>query len=165
MKVVVIASVSANGKVLVSDNPNHQIPQEVTGFFFQKAIAAGNIVFGYSTYNLFSSMLKDALAGVEVVVLSNHHQAAGEYKTADSPEEAIAYLKEKGIEDVIVCGGTQTYNAFLEKDLVTDIYLNIAPFIVGDGGTLGIKSDLFVPFNQLESETVAENIVRLHLSR
>lgn len=164
MKVTVIASVSANGKVLVSDNPNHQIPQEVTGFFFQKAIAAGNIVFGYSTYSLFSGMLKDALAGVEVIVLSNNHQA-GEYKTAGSPEEAIAYLKEKGMEDVIVCGGTQTYNAFLEKDLVTDIYLNIAPFIVGDGGTLGITNDLFVPFNQLKSEIVAENIVRLHLSR
>lgn len=165
MKVTLIASVSANGKVLVSDNPNHQIPQEVVGFFFQKAIASGNIVFGYTTYSLFRELLKDTLAGIEVVVLSREHDASNGYKTATSPEEAIAYLKQKGMEEIIVCGGTQIYNAFLEKDLVTDLYLNMAPFIVGDGGTLGVKNDLFVKFDKLESELVAETIIRLHLSK
>ena len=50
MKVTLIASVSANGKVLLANNPNHQIAPEVMGFLVQKAIESGNIVFGYSTY-------------------------------------------------------------------------------------------------------------------
>ena len=63
MKVTLIASVSANGKVLLANNPNHQIAPEVMGFLVQKAIESGNIVFGYSTYTMFIDALQDALAG------------------------------------------------------------------------------------------------------
>ena len=73
MKVTLIASVSANGKVLLANNPNHQIAPEVMGFLVQKAIESGNIVFGYSTYTMFIDALQDALAGKEIVVLSNNH--------------------------------------------------------------------------------------------
>ena len=63
MKVTLIASVSANGRVLVANNPNHQMPQEIMGFFLQKAIESGNLGFGFSTYSLFINMLKGALKG------------------------------------------------------------------------------------------------------
>lgn len=53
MKVTLIASVSANGKVLLANNPNHQIAPEVMEFLVQKAVESGNIVFGYSTYTMF----------------------------------------------------------------------------------------------------------------
>ena len=33
-------------------------------------------------------------------------------------------------------GGVQTYNAFLDKDLVTDIYFNVTPMVIGDGGVI-----------------------------
>ena len=45
MKVTLIASVSANGKVLLANNPNHQIAPEVMEFLVQKAVESGNIIF------------------------------------------------------------------------------------------------------------------------
>lgn len=118
MKVTLIASVSANGKVLLANNPNHQIAPEVMGFLVQKAIESGNIVFGYSTYTMFIDALQDALAGKEIVVLSNNHEARSGHKTVHTPEEAVEYLRGKGMEEIVVGGGVQTYNAFLDKDLV-----------------------------------------------
>lgn len=46
MKVTLIASVSANGKVLLANNPNHQIAPEVMEFLVQKAVESGNIILG-----------------------------------------------------------------------------------------------------------------------
>ena len=91
------------------------------GILVQKAIESGNIVFGYSTYTMFIDALQDALAGKEIVVLSNNHEARSGHKTVHTPEEAVEYLKGKGMEEIVVGGGVQTYNAFLDKDLVTDI--------------------------------------------
>ena len=39
MKVTLIASVSANGKVLLANNPNHQIAPEVMEFLVQKTMS------------------------------------------------------------------------------------------------------------------------------
>lgn len=58
MKVTLIASVSANGKVLLANNPNHQIAPEVMEFLVQKAVESGNIIFGYSTYTMFIDAFK-----------------------------------------------------------------------------------------------------------
>ena len=153
MKVTLIASVSANGKVLLANNPNHQIAPEVMGFLVQKAIESGNIVFGYSTYTMF------------IVVLSNNHEARSGHKTVHTPEEAVEYLRGKGMEEIVVGGGVQTYNAFLDKDLVTDIYFNVTPMVIGDGGVIGSKDDLFVKFDKMNYEPIIENVIRLHLSK
>lgn len=165
MKVTLIASVLANGKVLLANNPNHQIAPEVMEFLVQKAVESGNIIFGYSTYTMFIDALQDALAGKEIVVLSNNHEARSGHKTVHTPEEAVEYLRGKGMEEIIVGGGVQTYNAFLDKDLVTDIYFNVTPMVIGDGGTIGSKDDLFVKFDKMNYEPIIENVIRLHLSK
>ena len=127
MKVTLIASVSANGKVLLANNPNHQIAPEVMGFLYRKPLSPATFVFfGYSTYTMFIDALQDALAGKEIVVLSNNHEARSGHKTVHTPEEAVEYLKGKGMEEIVVGGGVQTYNAFLDKDLVTDILFSMS---------------------------------------
>lgn len=152
-------------KSIAGKQSNHQIAPEVMGFLVQKAIESGNIVFGYSTYTMFIDALQDALAGKEIVVLSNNHEARSGHKTVHTPEEAVEYLKGKGMEEIVVGGGVQTYNAFLDKDLVTDIYFNVTPMVIGDGGVIGSKDDLFVKFDKMNYEPIIENVIRLHLSK
>ena len=69
------------------------------------------------------------------------------------------------MEEIVVGGGVQTYNAFLDKDLVTDIYINVTPMVIGDGGVIGSKDDLFVKFDKMNYEPIIENVIRLHLSK
>ncbi|WP_286419555.1 hypothetical protein [Myroides odoratimimus] len=44
MKVSLIANISINGKVLVSDNPTYQLPKEALTFYLDLAHQIGNLV-------------------------------------------------------------------------------------------------------------------------
>lgn len=48
MKVTIIANISANGKVLLSDNPHHQLPREAMDFY----ISPSSRKFGHWSQNL-----------------------------------------------------------------------------------------------------------------
>ncbi|NSL86186.1 hypothetical protein ECE50_005065 [Chitinophaga sp. Mgbs1] len=168
MKIALIANISANGKVLLSENTSYQAPQEAVALFTEVATRAGNLVIGKKTFDMLQRVLTDvssAFPGIELVLISSAGIATDEYKVVASPEEAIRYLTEKGCQEIAVGGGTITYNAFLEKDLVTDIYFNIHPVMVGDGGILVTDHALTANFSLVSHKQINENIIQLHLNR
>lgn len=166
MKVTLIANISANGRVLLSENPKHQAPPEALGFFVQTVREAGNLIIGNRTLEVlkqFPGGPKQLFPGAEIVVLSSNGEMNSEYKLLDNPTEAIQYLSGKGFSEVIIGGGTKTYNVFLEKDLVTDIYFNFIPMIIGDGGIIGTGNDLNIRFMLEEYKSLTDDIVQIHL--
>jgi dihydrofolate reductase len=168
MKVKVIATVTANGQVLLAENMTKvNTPPEVMGVFMQKAIESGNMVIGQVTYNVVMSApaMQQALAGIEIVVLSNQNRENTGCTTVSSPEKAIEYLKGKGCENIIVAGGAQTYNSFLNAGLVTDMYLSIVPVIIGNGGILTLKGDTVLNFKLAEQKMIVDGIIQLHFTK
>jgi dihydrofolate reductase len=168
MKVTLIANIAANGKVLLSENTSYQAPQEAIAIFMEIATRAGNLLIGKKTFEMLQRVLGDvkgAFPGVELVLISATGIATHDYKVVDSPEAAIHYLTEKGYSEIAVGGGTITYNAFLEKNLVTNIHFNIHPVIVGDGGVLVTDPALTSQFKLVSHKQVGDHIVQLHLSR
>lgn len=168
MKVAIIANVSANGKVLLAENPGHQAPPEAMYIFMQMAGQAGNLIIGKNTFEMFRQIpggINGFLPGVTLVVLSATAPATEAYPVVRSAEEAIAYLAAKGFERVVVGGGTKTYNAFLDKDLVTDIHFNLLPLITGSGGILGTNIDLNSAFKLANQKSLADGIVQLHWTK
>lgn len=168
MTITLVANISANGKVLLSENKHHEAPPEAVSSFIQVAMQAGNMVLGSSTFAFIDQLpeaTKGFLAGLEVVLLSNTLQDTATYKVVNSPEAAIEYLQGKGFNTIAVGGGTKTYNAFLNKNLVTDIYFNIIPTITGNGGELGTNFDLEAAFNLKEYKLLTNNIMQLHLTK
>jgi len=166
MKVTVIANISANGKVLLSDNPAHVASQGAMAFYLNRAKAAGNLVVGKKTYDFFQQIptaSQDAFSGIEIVLLSASPLIVDKHQVVSSPEEAIKYLAAKGFGEVAVGGGTQTYNSFIENELVTDIYFNISPLVTGGGGVLVDDIDLTTKF-KLADHTVHDDFIQLHLT-
>ncbi len=168
MKVELIATITANGQLLLTENRAQvSAPPQVMGVFVQKAREAGNIVIGHATYNMIMQApeMKQAFAGIEKVVLTHKAAETPDYKAVSSPGEAVRYLKGKGYHSLILAGGKETYNAFLNEDLVTDMYLSIVPVIVGNGGILATEGSKTVEFRLSGQQTVAEGILQLHFSR
>jgi dihydrofolate reductase len=168
MKITVIANISANGKVLLAENSNHQVPQEAMGIFMQIANQAGNLVIGKKTFEIFKQFPGGAnsiFPNVEIVVLSTSETTKENYKVVRSSEEAIKYLAEKGFKEIAVGGGTKAYNAFLDKDLITDIYFNVSPIITGNGGVLGTNNELTKKFRLNEHKLLSGDILQLHLNK
>ncbi|MBK1896160.1 dihydrofolate reductase family protein [Chryseobacterium paridis] len=167
MKVTLIANISANGKVLLSDNPHHQLPPEAMGFYLEFAKQVGNLVIGLKTFENFQNFpqeVRQLFDGIEIIVLTNTTSTLEGYKTVGSPEEAIEYMSAKGLHEIAIGGGTGTFNAFIDKDLVTDIYFNINLLITGVGGILGTNSELNSKFKYKE-HTIKDGFIQLHLAK
>jgi dihydrofolate reductase len=168
MKLILIADISANGKLLLTDNPNHPVPKAGVDFYMQKVAQAGNLIIGSKTLETFQEHfggIQQLFPGIEVVVLSRSSNETNGWKVVHSPEEAINYLQEKGFEEIVVGGGVQVYNIFLNRDMLTDIYFNYVPVIVGDGGNLGTATDLLTRFEMMEHKLLDEGIVQIHLRK
>jgi dihydrofolate reductase len=73
MKIILVADVSANGKLLLADNPNHPVPQAGVDFYIQKVMQAGSLIIGSKTLETFQQHfggIQQLFPGIEVVVLS-----------------------------------------------------------------------------------------------
>ena len=168
MKLTLVADVSANGKLLLTDNPNHPVLKAGVDFYMQKVIEAGNLIIGSKTLETFQQHfggIQQIFPGIEVVVLSRSSNEANAWKVVHSPEEAVNHLQEKGFKEIVVGGGVQIYNMFLNRNMLTDIYFNYVPVIVGDGGTLGTATDLLTSFELMEHKLLNEGIVQIHLRK
>jgi dihydrofolate reductase len=168
MKLVLIADVSANGKLLLTENPNHPLPPETIEFYCQQIIQAGNVIMGRKTFDMLQQHfgeIHQILPSVEVVVVSTTALSSRSYTVAANPEKAVNYLQGKGFTQLMIGGGTQVYNEFLNQGLVTDLYFNYIPVIIGDGGLLGSAVDLLSNFELSEHKLLGDNIVQLHLRK
>lgn len=168
MKLTLVADISANGQLLLTDNPNHPVPKASIDFYIQKVIQAGNLVIGRKTLETFQQHfggIQQLFPGSEVVVLSRTGNNANGCKVVHTPEEAVNFLRENGFEEIVVGGGVQVYNIFLNRNMLTDIYFNYVPVIVGDGGILGTATDLITNFELADHKLLDDGIVQIHLSK
>lgn len=96
--------------------------------------------------------------------MSDKPYAVDSYKIVVSPEEAVEYMSAKGVQEIAVGGGANTFNAFIDKDLVTDIYFNINPIITGYGAILGNNSELNSKF-KYKGQKLKDGFIQLHLAK
>lgn len=167
MKVTIIANISANGRVLLSDNPHHQLPPETMEFYIHFARGVGNLVIGMKTFEnfqRFSKEVRQLFEGIEIIILSGSQNTVEGFKTVKSPEEAMEYISSRGFDEIAVGGGAATFNTFIDKGLVTDIYFNISSIITGAGNVLGNNIEMNTSF-RLQKHTVKNNFIQLHLTR
>ncbi|WP_293943869.1 MULTISPECIES: dihydrofolate reductase family protein [unclassified Sphingobacterium] len=167
MKVTVIANISANGRILISDNQHHKLPPEAMEFYIQSVRRVGNVVIGLKTFENFLNFpdpVKEHFNGIEIIILAGKSYTTDGYKTVASPEEAIAYMSSQGVHEIAVGGGAGTFNAFLDKDLVTDIYFNVSPIITGAGAILANNEELSAKFKH-KGQKLKNGFLQLHLKK
>lgn len=93
------------------------------------------IVVGRRTYELMLGAGDfDKFKDVECVILSNQtFSVPAGTSFAKTPAAAIAILQSHGRTNIVVGGGAQCNRAFLESGLVDNIWLDIEPFVFGQG--------------------------------
>jgi len=167
MRVILYANVSANGRVLLSENQRHQVPAAVIEASADDIRKAKNLIMGRKSFENFERAfgglepLQAAFPEVVFVWFSRTAQQAPGRLMASTPEEAIAQLKARGHNDVIVGGGPETYQAFLDSGLITDVVLNVVP-VVAPGGDLGAGGELDIPLILVGQRLLTEHVVQLH---
>ncbi len=183
MKVVLIAALSADGKIAESDD---QLSLDWTSkedlkFFVKKTKECGVVIMGRKTFETIGKPLKDrkliVMTRQEVPpfsrepartnVRSDGDKGGLEFGTVEytneQPRELIDRLKQEGHDMVAVAGGSTIYSLFLKEGLVTDFYLTVEPVLFGDGIPLA-KGFNRINLKLIDVTRLGEQSVLLHFS-
>ena len=139
MKVVLDMSISLNGMIARENGSEDWLPEEGWDDFVIKAKKYNNIVMGRETYEQVMTRYKDAnfndVKCKYKVIITNqsNFQAPGEYTILHSPEDAIKFIKEKGLKTLFLIGGGKLNTEFMKRGLIDEIHLTINPHIIGKG--------------------------------
>lgn len=165
MKVLLNMAISPNGLIARENGDEDWLPEEGWDEFVEEAKGFKNIVMGRETYEVVTRMYKDYnFDNVDVehkviVTTQNDFSAPSGYTVVHSPESALSYLEEKGLDTAYLIGGGKLNTEFLKRKLVDEIELIINPYIVGQGRPFIFPTELDLPLELLECKELSKGRV------
>lgn len=167
MKITLYMAMSANGIIATETGEEEFLSHDNWEKFYSLAKEFGNFIVGKNTYEAVKQWDEgynfDDLVGIEKVVISHDQSFKLDkgYTMANSPQDALNKLSEKGFETVLVTGGATINSAFAKTNLLDEIILNIEPVIVGKGIPLFAPEDFELKLKLVASDTSKKRIVTL----
>ncbi len=105
----------------------------------------------------------DNINAKKIIVSKNSElKFKGGYLLASSPLHALEVARDNDCDAVLVAGGGQLNKAFLENDLVDEMFLTIEPCILGKGVDFVASSELSKRLKLIDLEKMENGIVRLN---
>ncbi len=144
-----VAVTSLDGKLTWGDDPDiHKWTSKDDKRHFAKMRESHNlIVMGRGTYEAIKPV--KPIPGKLRVVLTRkpevfrNEAAAGSLEfSSESPARLVARLEKNGFGEMLVVGGGEINAAFLEADLIDEIYLTIEPYVFGVGTDFAAGANL-----------------------
>lgn len=117
------------------------------------------LVHGKNLYKQFGELTKKSLSKLPNLVY---------YPVIKhiSPKKLAADFYKKGYRNVLVEGGPTLLGAFLEANLIDEVFLTIAPKIFGtkEGTTLTLVEGILLPFNKIKKlQLLSVNLIKNEL--
>lgn len=168
MKTILYMAITPNGIIARENGEEDFLSHKGWETFAELAKKYGNFIVGRKTYEAVKKWDEDYsfddLTEIEKIIISQDslYQLDEGYALAQSPQDAIEKLKEKGFENILVAGGSATNTAFMKEGLLDEILLNIEPAIVGEGISLFSSADFESRLKLLEMKKLDDDIVQLH---
>lgn len=163
MKVILYMAITANGMIAKSNNEVEWSKDEENSYF-SKVREIGNIITGAKTFPLYEDSNFSEMGNPIVVVLTSDKSKkdTDKVKYVNSPEEALDVLEENGFKSALVTGGSKTDTAFLNDKLIDEIFLDVEPYVYGNGIPLFFQNDSNLKLEFLESKMLNKNTIQLH---
>lgn len=161
--------VSLNGMLAREDGSEDWLPVEGWDEFAAEAERSDNFVVGREGYELVQKLypdhnFDDIKVKSKVVVSTRALSMPNEYIVAHSPQEAIGTLIDRGTSRILLVGGGKLNSSFMKHHLVDEVWLIIAPFILGAGRPFIAHEQFDVPLTLLESDTLSHGRILLKYS-
>ncbi|PIQ91512.1 MAG: hypothetical protein COV70_03345 [Parcubacteria group bacterium CG11_big_fil_rev_8_21_14_0_20_39_22] len=167
MKVTLYMATSLNGMIATETGDEEFLSHENWEMFCELAREVGNFIVGRKTYEAVKKWDGgynfDDLIGVEKIVISQdrNFKLDGGYTLANSPQDALAKLSEKGFERALVTGGASINSSFAKTNLLDEIMLNLEPVFVGKGIPLFAPENFKVNIKLVSVKKSGRGIVTL----
>ena len=170
MKTTLYMAISANGIIATETGDEEFLSHENWEKFCELAREFGNFVVGRKTYEAVKKWDGgynfDDLVDVEKVIISQdkNFKLDKGYTLANSPEDALAKLSQKGFQKVLITGGANINSTFAKLNLLDEIIFNIEPVMVGKGKPVFAPEDFELKLKLISTEKLASGISTLRYS-
>jgi len=134
MKVFILAALTADGFIARdSDHMADWTEKEDKQLYVRLTKESGVMIMGSRTFDTIGR----ALPGRKTIVYTSkpeRYQGIENVEaTSETPNALVSRLKKEGYQSIAICGGTQIYTIFIQANVVTDLYLTLAPVLFGSG--------------------------------
>lgn len=164
MKVILYMAISTNGYIAKTNDETPWSDEEWESFK-QMSEACGNIILGKRTFDLAVANGDFPFTDSLHVICTTKKAETSTFNNTffvNSPSQALALLERKGFETAMVGGGGTLNSAFLEEELVDEIYLDVEPLLFGKGLPLFSMADFTANLELLETKKLNKNTLQLH---
>jgi dihydrofolate reductase len=163
MKIILFMAQSVNGMIARKNLSEDFLSNENFSDFKKLSEKCGCFIIGRKTYDAVTQYNEINFDDVNCkkIVVSRKKINIKNFIVAHSPEDALEKADAEGCRSVLLTGGATINSAFMQKNLVDEIIVNVNPFVLGEG--IGIFSESNFE-NNLELVTVKklrEGIVQL----
>lgn len=170
MKVILDMAISPNGYIAREDGDEDWLPSEGWDEFLLLAKELNNIVMGRETYDQVTTRYKDYnFNNVEcdhkvIVTRDENFNSPEGYVVVHSPEEAVSYIEDTGLNKLFLIGGGKLNSEFFKRKLIDEIQLTINPYIIGKGRLFISPEDFDVSLKLIETKELPGGRVRIKYS-
>lgn len=158
MKVIIVAVVSANGKLTRGNDPDiyRWTSKKDQDFFFSLISKSKLIVMGSGTYQSVKPNIKNKKSRLRIVLTRSpekykHEQIPGVLEfSSETPRQL--YDRMIDYTEMLLVGGAKVYSSFMKAGLVDEIYLTIEPVVFSSGKPLFNDDDFETDLELLSME-------------
>lgn len=162
-QITLFMAISLNGIIATENGDENFLSDENWNMFCKLVKEYGNFIYGRKTYEAVQKWGNiDSFTEVQKVIISKKIiKLDKSYILADSPEDAVSKLSEKGFKKILVAGGANINSAFAKLNLFDEIILNIEPIIIGKGISLFALEDFELKIKLISKKISSSGILTL----
>lgn len=154
---------SANGMIAQTQGQSSLdwTSKEDLRFFVEKTKEAGVLVMGRKTFETIGKALPGRTTVVMTRRAEEHPSIEGVVFTTKTPREIIDEYASRGQASIVIAGGAEIYSAFLQEQLVTDLFLTVEPVLFGQGTPIAKGFDR-INMRFIRATPLGEQAILLH---
>lgn len=123
MNITLHFGISADGFIAKSDGDSDWVDPIDEVLFKNRVKEAGCLVVGKKTFEQYQGLIYPVAGAINIILSSNPDHKIPNVFFATSPAEAVKIANEKSCQGILIAGGAHTSTAFLEANLINDIFL------------------------------------------
>lgn len=132
MRIILHLAISTDGFIAKSNGDSDWVSPADEKLFTSRILEAGCLVVGRKTFEQYRGSIYP-VEGVLNILLTSKQIQYPNVLTATSPQAAVELANKKGCYGILVAGGGKTSAAFLDANLIDEIYFSVYPLIFGQG--------------------------------
>jgi dihydrofolate reductase len=157
---------SLNGNITFGGNSTDWVDKADWKYFYKITKDSKVIIMGSETFKQFADDFPQKQA-LNVVVTTKtellNKKIDGAIFTDKSPKEIIKMLSNKGYKETCLIGGEKLNTSFIKDNLVDEIYVDIHPYIIGEGLRMfGSIDKMFKKLKLKDIKKLGKGLVLLH---